>query len=129
VKINPGSEFLASSLEQQVLLEAVAAPSTRDDLALQIGHIERNRVTLVRAEVLEGDGVHVSTVHLTQVGATTHAEDFKVCAHVVHVGLSLWIAGGTVNGSVDRKRIAGEFVMPADHECSGTWGPDAGCGL
>ena len=82
----PGPPPSASSagLEQQVLLEAVAAAALIDELALEVLELERDRDPAARIEVLERDRGDVRAVQLGQSRAAAQPDAREIRVEVEH---------------------------------------------
>jgi hypothetical protein len=65
-----GAERLERRLQQQVLLEAIAAASPADELALDILERKRDGHPPVRIEILERDGRDMRTMDLPDARTT-----------------------------------------------------------
>jgi hypothetical protein len=78
------AERLEGCLQQQVLLEAIAAAAFGHELALEVLHLQRHRQALVRVEVLEGDRGQVRPVQLRDARAPVQADPLQVGVQVEH---------------------------------------------
>jgi hypothetical protein len=78
------AERLEGCLQQQVLLEAVAAAAFPHELALEVLHLQRHPQALVRVEILEGDRGQVRPVHLRDARAPIQADPLQVGVQVEH---------------------------------------------
>jgi hypothetical protein len=84
VGVHLGAHLLQSSLQQQILLEAVAAAPFGDELALDILASKRHAEAAVRIEVLKGDRGDVRAVHLGDGAAAGQTDPVQVSVEVEH---------------------------------------------
>jgi hypothetical protein len=78
------AQRLVRVLQQQVLLEAVAAAAAGDELLLDVRSLERHRDPPVRIEVLERDGGELAEMHLGQARPAVQADPREIRLEVVH---------------------------------------------
>src|SRR2546421_6608201 len=91
-QIDLRAERLERSLQQQVLLEAVATPALGDELSLEVLELERDGQATLRIEVLKRDRRVVGPVYLRKGRAGAQAERREVCVEVDHPRSVGWAA-------------------------------------
>lgn len=85
-RLDVRAKCLERSLQEQVLLEAVATARLTDELALQILQLERHLQATVWVEVLEGDRRDLGTVYLGQTGTSAEVDSLDIRVQVEHDG-------------------------------------------
>src|ERR1039458_2175174 len=102
------TERLESSLQQQVLLEAVPTSALGDELPFEVLNRKRYRHPAVRIEVLERDRGDMCPMHLRGAGTPVQADPREIRVEVEHRGTLMEVAETASNQSAKSHRVPGQ---------------------